>query len=154
MFLQSLKQQRWLSQIYPVYRMVKRHPSLVDMWDEWHGTGMFLDDLGGIEGRNKRFKAKWRKHFKGPQSQQYSQTKCIIESIRKYATNNQVKIEEALVIMVEAGASFLKLDQNESPLRRQRPAQKGQNARKAMQETTAEQCCRQRRRRRRRRFIE
>ena len=44
------------------YRMVKKHKTLDDMWDEWHGLGHFEDAVGGIKGRNKQFGAKWRRH--------------------------------------------------------------------------------------------
>lgn len=81
---------------YRNYRMVKKHKSLDEMWDEWHGTGRFADDIGGIKGRNKHFGAKWRKHIEG---QHYSRTKCIIDALNNYAENNQLKVEEATAVM-------------------------------------------------------
>ena len=78
------------------YRMVKKHTTLDDMWDEWHGTGKFADDIGGIQGRNKHFGAKWRKHLEG---QQYSRTKLIVEAIAKYAEINKLSTREACAVM-------------------------------------------------------
>ena len=78
------------------YRMVKKHKTLDDMWDEWHGVGHFEDAVGGIKGRNKQFGAKWRRHLEG---QHYSRTKHIVEAIAKYAEDNKLKIREACAIM-------------------------------------------------------
>lgn len=78
------------------YRMVKRHLSLEDMWCEWHGTGRFADDVGGIKGRNKLFGAKWRKHL---EVQHYSRTKCIIDAIKKHSDKNSLRIAETIAVM-------------------------------------------------------
>ena len=78
------------------YRMVKRHLSLEDMWDEWHGTGRFSDEVGGIQGRNKLFGPKWRKHLN---MQHYSRTKFVVTAVSNFAKNNKLKITEAIAIM-------------------------------------------------------
>jgi hypothetical protein len=51
---------------------------------EWIGCGDFQDQFGGIEGRNKKFGAKWRKHLP---KYIYSRTKerTIKGMIRAYA---------------------------------------------------------------------
>lgn len=60
--------------------MVHKHQSLSDLWDEWYGTGKFADELGGIEGRNKTYGSKWRKHFKDKQL--YSRTSRVVQAIK------------------------------------------------------------------------
>ena len=80
------------------YRMVKKHKSLSDMWDEWHGAGQFTDAVGGIKGRNKQFGAKWRRHL---EVQHYSRTKLVVLAISNFANANKLKIEEACAIMDE-----------------------------------------------------
>ena len=45
------------------YRLVPRHQTLTDMWNEWHGEEQYADSFGGIAGRDKLFGAKWRKHL-------------------------------------------------------------------------------------------
>ena len=67
--------------------MIPRHQTLEDMWNEWHGLSDFHDPLGGINGRNKEFGTKWRKHL---QPLQYSRTARVIDAIVKYATDNEV----------------------------------------------------------------
>jgi hypothetical protein len=45
------------------YQMSKKLKTLEDMWDEWNGTGRFEDNFGGINGRNKKYGSKRRKHL-------------------------------------------------------------------------------------------
>jgi hypothetical protein len=60
--------------LHKSFRMVKKHKTLADMWNEWHSTGPFADDIGGIKGRNKQLGAKWRKHL---EAQHYSRGQSV-----------------------------------------------------------------------------
>jgi hypothetical protein len=70
------------------FKMVCKHAFLQGIWDEWHRVGKFPDAEGGIEGRNKAYGCKWRKHIYG---QKYYRTSCIVEAITAYARNKNIK---------------------------------------------------------------
>ena len=40
------------------YTMKRKHNSLSDMWDEWHGNGEFSDSDGGVLGRIEKYGSK------------------------------------------------------------------------------------------------
>jgi len=67
---------------HSTYRMVARHKSLADLYEEYHGVGRYHDDHGGIKGRDAKFGAKWRKHLN---AQHYSRTKRVVEAIEKHS---------------------------------------------------------------------
>ena len=79
--------------------MVARHKSLHDLWDEWFGLSAFADDLGGINGRNQKFKSKWRKHLN---TQQYSRIARIIAGIEKHANDNSVPWGDSIDALSQA----------------------------------------------------
>jgi hypothetical protein len=64
------------------YRMKPKHKLLSQLYDEWIGEGDFHDGYGGIEGRNKEFGSRWRKHLT---AYVYSRTERTIKGIRAYA---------------------------------------------------------------------
>ena len=75
------------------YRMVQRHRTLADVWDEWHGIGKFADEYNGIDGRNKLFKAKWRKHLNG---MLYSRTSRLIKALDDFASSQLKSVRECI----------------------------------------------------------
>ena len=75
------------------FRMVPRHTSLQDLWDEWFGLSKHHDPLGGINGRNEKFGSKWRKHLN---VQQYSRTVRVVAAVEQYAVDNSVPWGNAL----------------------------------------------------------
>jgi hypothetical protein len=77
---------------YQSYKMIFKHQHLQSLYDEWHGTGEFADSLGGIEGRNKKFGTKWRKHLS---QMQYSRSMRIVKAIKNYAEENTMTEAEA-----------------------------------------------------------
>jgi len=81
---------------HTVYSMEPRHKQLTDLWNEWHGLDRFCDGYGGIKGRDKKYKAKWRKHL---DNQHYSRTKRCVLGIETYAAQHKIKEEEALVVL-------------------------------------------------------
>jgi hypothetical protein len=56
----------------------KQHKSVVDLLSEWIDVGDYQDKFGGIEGRNKKFGASWRKRIT-PFA--YSQMECTVKGI-------------------------------------------------------------------------
>jgi Transcriptional activator of glycolytic enzymes len=74
------------------YRMKPKHKSLTDLYAEWVGEGDFMDEFGGIEGRNKRFGAKWRRHLV---PYIYSRTERSVKGIRAFAQQQDIPIYDA-----------------------------------------------------------
>lgn len=64
------------------------------MWDEGFGTNAFYDVKGGVHGRNCTYGSRWRKGV--VKHHHYSRTQHIIESIQKYAMQNNITGEEAV----------------------------------------------------------
>jgi len=67
---------------HKTYVMQPKHNSLVGLLSEWVGVGDYQDDFGGIEGRNQKFGASWRKHLV---AFTYSRTERTVKGIREYA---------------------------------------------------------------------
>ena len=61
--------------------MKKNHHCFLHMLDEWHGTGAFPDDAGGIEGRDRCHKSTWRKHV---DATHYSRTKRVVQAFKTH----------------------------------------------------------------------
>ncbi|CAB9499581.1 unknown protein [Seminavis robusta] len=59
-------------------------PSLSALMDEYCGRADFHDALGGPEGREKRWKNKWRKHWSAAQTAQYLRTVAVVKGIRAF----------------------------------------------------------------------
>lgn len=79
--------------------MVPRHQTLKNVWDEWHGLGLYHDCYGGIGGRDELYGAKWRSKKNNPNidSQHYSRTKRSIEAIKKKQEQDNLQwIEDAI----------------------------------------------------------
>ncbi len=74
------------------FEMFLNHKTLQGMWDEWHGNGKYDDGGGGIEGRNKKYKARWRRHL----GQHYSRTQRIITMIKAKSQQDECSVEETL----------------------------------------------------------
>ncbi|CAB9522844.1 unknown protein [Seminavis robusta] len=68
------------------FRMHNRHTSLMELWNEWHGLGDYVDSYGGIEGRNKEHGRHWRKKL---DSTLYSATSRIVMGVKAYATSQK-----------------------------------------------------------------
>ena len=47
-----------------LFKMQVKHPSLHSLWCKWFGLETFHDSFGGVDGRNRKFKSKWRKDAK------------------------------------------------------------------------------------------
>jgi Transcriptional activator of glycolytic enzymes len=77
---------------HKTYRMRPRHQRLIELYQEWIGAGDFQDDHGGIEGRNKKFGAKWRQHLT---TYVYSRTERTIKGIRAYADRKGISAYDA-----------------------------------------------------------
>jgi ribosome assembly protein YihI (activator of Der GTPase) len=75
------------------YRMQMKHPSLASVWREWFGLEEFEDEYGGINGRNKMFKAKWRQHLNGTS---YSKVSQLIKGVNAYAVSNRLQPEAVI----------------------------------------------------------
>lgn len=72
---------------HSTYVMKPQHKTLVGLLSEWVGVGDFHDEFGGIEGRNKKFGASWRKHFV---AFTYSRTERTVKGIRAYAEQRTI----------------------------------------------------------------
>lgn len=70
-----------------------RHVRLQNLWEEWWGVGRYHCELGGVDGRNKRWKAHWRLHL---DNQQVSRTGRVILGIQNYAERESASIEDAI----------------------------------------------------------
>ena len=81
------------SSYHTFYHLTPRHKLLADMWDEWFGFNRFNDGFGGVHGRDKKYKAKWRKHI---DSQHHSRTKRCILGTQECAREHQMNEQEAL----------------------------------------------------------
>ena len=54
------------------FQFLPKYQFLMDVYDEWFGTGDFQDVSGGNDGREKLFKAKWRRHLGASGNKQLS----------------------------------------------------------------------------------
>lgn len=79
---------------HSTFRMKVKHTRLIDMYNEWFGLEEFDDGHGGVEGRDKKFGAKWRKGG-FIDVQQHSRTKRIVQAIDKLARDDDLTSEEA-----------------------------------------------------------
>jgi Transcriptional activator of glycolytic enzymes len=77
---------------HKTYTMQPKHKLLTDLLSEWTGTGDFNDQYGGIEGRNKKWSASWRKHLP---KYTYSRTERTIKGIRAFAKERQISDMDA-----------------------------------------------------------
>ena len=68
--------------------MIVKHKSLRSVWDEWYGVGEHQDVYGGVNGRESRFGARWRKNL--VHSQHFSRVKRVIAGIEAYAESKSV----------------------------------------------------------------
>jgi Transcriptional activator of glycolytic enzymes len=89
----TLEQKEAIGKEGAKFTMKPRQNRLLDLWCEWHGIGDFADDLGGIEGRNERWKALWRGHL---DKQQYSRTARVISGIKALAERETLDWEDAV----------------------------------------------------------
>ena len=77
--------------------MKYKHLTLSSLYDEWFGGGEFATDHhGGIEGRNKEFGTKWRKHLN---QMQYSRAMRCVKAIQKYAEEQHMDDFDACVTL-------------------------------------------------------
>jgi hypothetical protein len=79
-------------ELHRTYTMRTKHKQLTELLSEWIGCGDFQDGFGGIEGRNKKFGAKWRKHLP---KYLYSRSERTIKGIRAYAQQGQISDMDA-----------------------------------------------------------
>jgi Transcriptional activator of glycolytic enzymes len=78
--------------VHASYRMRPKHRNLTELYDEWIGAGDFADNYGGIEGRNKKYRAQWRKHIP---PHVHSRTERTVEGIRAYAKQKGLHVYDA-----------------------------------------------------------
>ena len=73
--------------LHAMFRMVPKHLELLGLMHEWYGIGDYYDSYGGIEGRNKVHKARWRKkcHLN---AMHYSRTERTVRAVEEYAKKN------------------------------------------------------------------
>jgi Transcriptional activator of glycolytic enzymes len=79
-------------ELHKTYTMRPKHKLLTDLMSEWIGIADFHDQFGGIEGRNKKFGATWRKHLP---KYTYSRTERTIKGIRAFAKEKQISEMDA-----------------------------------------------------------
>jgi Transcriptional activator of glycolytic enzymes len=84
---------------HKAYILKPKHKSLADLMSEWVSIGDFQDGFGGIEGRNKKFGASWRKHLP---HHSYSRTERTVKGIRAYAKQNKISDFDASRQLQEA----------------------------------------------------
>jgi hypothetical protein len=72
-----------------LFRMIPKHLTLLDLVHEWFGTGDYYDEYGGIEGRNKSSKSRWRKYCCINQMQ-YSRTERSVKAVQEYARRKNI----------------------------------------------------------------
>lgn len=75
-----------------VFQLTKKHKSIMDIYDEWYGTGDFFDSLGGVNGRNQKYKSSWRKHI---HPKTYSRNKQCMKAVEGYARQNKLEERDA-----------------------------------------------------------
>lgn len=66
-----------------LFRMVPKHLNLLELVNEWFGNGDYYDEYGGIDGRNKRYKARWRKKC-SINLMHYSRTERTVRAVEEY----------------------------------------------------------------------
>lgn len=74
--------------------MIPKHPSLLSLWNEWHGLDQFADEYGGVKGKEEQFGSKWRKGIVNPQH--FSRTKRVIAAIYVKAESENVRPMEVV----------------------------------------------------------
>jgi Transcriptional activator of glycolytic enzymes len=74
-------------ELHKTYTMRPKHKLLTELMSELTGCGDFHDQFGGIEGRNKKYGPKWRKHLP---KYTYSRTERTIKGIRGYAKQHNI----------------------------------------------------------------
>jgi hypothetical protein len=79
------------------YQMSARHDTLQGLWDEWYGIGSFIDEYGGIEGRNNVHGTKWRTKRDVTFQSRYSTNRRIVIGIAQHANQCGVTPEAVLV---------------------------------------------------------
>ena len=84
--------------LHALFRMVPKHIVLLGLMHEWYGVGDYYDSYGGIEGRNKTYKARWRKkcHLN---AMHFSRTERTVRAVEAYAKNNSMDKFDAAVAL-------------------------------------------------------
>ncbi|KAL3903292.1 MAG: hypothetical protein SGILL_010499 [Bacillariaceae sp.] len=72
------------------------HKSIASLWDEWYGLGEYADSFGGIEGREKTFKTKWRYKLHYRDRCRFSRNRRIVRAVKKLATDRQITLQESI----------------------------------------------------------
>ena len=78
------------------FRIMSKILSLRDLWDAWFGIGSHPCNYGGVEGRNKKFGAKWRKHIPAAH---YSRCCRTVKAIQHYAKENRLNKDDAITAL-------------------------------------------------------
>jgi Transcriptional activator of glycolytic enzymes len=86
---------------YKHIQLSPKHASLSDLWEEWYGLGRFNRVAGGINGLEKQFKSKWRKHL---EANQFSRTSRVIQAINDLSRATGKSVEE---VLAERNEDFL-----------------------------------------------
>jgi Transcriptional activator of glycolytic enzymes len=83
-----------------VYQFAPKIHTLSDLYDEWNGTGNWQGDPhGGIIGRNREHKSKWRKNLPSRAKQHYSRMARSIAAVQFFAKQNRCSEKEAVAIL-------------------------------------------------------
>jgi hypothetical protein len=75
--------------VHSLFRMVPKHISILDLVNEWYGTGDYYDEYGGIAGRNAAYKSQWRKRC-SINAMHYSRTEQSVRIVEEYAITHGV----------------------------------------------------------------
>ncbi|CAB9531148.1 unknown protein [Seminavis robusta] len=79
--------------VHKTYYLKMRHTTLGSFWNEWFGLAEFDDGFAGIEGRNQKHGAQWRKHLPATE---YSYRNRLIKGIQ--ATAEEANQQPSAVI--------------------------------------------------------
>ncbi|CAB9518359.1 expressed unknown protein [Seminavis robusta] len=77
------------------FQLVKKHSCLCNVSNEWFGLDEFADAYGGIEGRNKVHKNRWRKYL---DSNLFSAHKRVVKGVEAYAAETK---QDAKAVIAE-----------------------------------------------------
>ena len=82
--------------LHALFWMVPKHLVLLDLIHEWFGVGDYYDCYGGVDGRNKTFKTRWKKkcHIN---AMHYSRTERTVKAVEEYALRKHMNKFDAAV---------------------------------------------------------
>jgi hypothetical protein len=81
-------------EVHQLFRLKPKHLNLLELVQEWYGTGDYYDSYGGVQGRNEKLGKAWRKLCQLNQMQ-YSRTERTVKAVEEYARLNSIDQYEA-----------------------------------------------------------